>query len=67
MLKYQEPSLITYHTLDDLILAIVFLDFQEMIAEVHDIKSTVLAQKNNDHTSSPVKSITKTLPIKRDS
>lgn len=63
---YQETWLFTYHIFDNLILAIMLLYFQEMITEVHNIKSTVLTQKDNDHTASPVKSVTKTLPIIRD-
>lgn len=52
----------THHILDNLIFAIVLLDFQQVVAEIQDIKAPLLSQKHNDHTASPVQAIPKALP-----
>lgn len=54
----------TYHTLDDLILAVMLLHFQEVVGEVQDVKAPLLAQQGDDHTAGPVESVTKALPEK---
>lgn len=39
------PNLIspTYHALDDLILAVVFLHLEKVVAEVEDVKASLLS------------------------
>lgn len=52
----------THHILYDLVFAIVLLDLQEVVAEIQDIKATLLSQKHDDHTASPVQAVSKALP-----
>lgn len=52
----------THHILDNLIFAIVLLDFQQVVAEIQHVKAPLLSQKHDDHTSSPVQAIPKALP-----
>lgn len=52
----------THHTLDNLIFAIVFLNLEEMIAEVEDVEASLLSQESDDHAACPVEAISKTLP-----
>lgn len=54
----------THHIFDDLILAVLSLDFEKVITEVKEIKATLLSQQHNDGTASPVQSIPKALPEK---
>lgn len=44
----------TYHILDDLVLAILSLDFQEVVAEVEEVEAPLLSQQHDDGTASPV-------------
>lgn len=53
----------TYHIFDDFIFAILSLDLKQMVAEIEEVKASLLPQKHNDGTSGPVQSIPKTLPI----
>lgn len=52
----------THHILDDLVLAVLSLDFEKMIAEVKEVEAALLPQQHNDGTAGPVKPITKALP-----
>lgn len=52
----------TYHIFDNLIFAIMFLDFKEMVAEIQHSKAPLLPKKYNDHTAGPVEPIAKALP-----
>lgn len=52
----------THHILDNLIFAIMLLDFQQVVAEIQHIKAPLLSQKHNDHTASPVQAVPKALP-----
>lgn len=52
----------THHTLDDFILAIVLLHLKKVIAEVKDVKASLLSQEGDDHTSRPVEAISEALP-----
>lgn len=40
----------------------MLLDFQQVVAEIQHIKATLLSQKHDDHTASPVQAISKALP-----
>lgn len=55
----------THHIFDDLILAILSLDFEKVVAEVEEVETTLLSQKDNDGTASPVQPISKTLPARQ--
>ena len=52
----------TYHVFDNLIFAIMFLDFEQMVAEIQHSKAPLLPKEHNDHTASPVEPIAKALP-----
>lgn len=52
----------TYHTLDDLILAVVFLHLEKVVAEVEDVKASLLSQQGDDHAARPVQSVSEALP-----
>lgn len=45
---------VTYHILDDLILAILSLDLQQVVAEIKEVEAPLLAQQNDDGAASPV-------------
>lgn len=62
LLLQQIQMFSTHHILDNLILAVVLLDFQQVVAEIQHIKAPLLSQKHNDHTASPVQAIPKALP-----
>lgn len=53
--------LLQWHIFDDLIFAIMFLNFEKMIAEIQHSKAPLLSKKYNDHAASPVEPISKTL------
>jgi len=55
----------THHILYNLVFAIVLLDFQQVVAEIQHIEATLLSQKDNDHTASPVQAVPKALPETR--
>lgn len=52
----------THHILYNLIFAVMLLDFQQVVAEIQDIKAPLLPQKHDDHTASPVQAVSKALP-----
>ncbi len=52
----------THHIFDDLILAVLSLDFEQVVAEVKEVKATLLSQQHNDGTAGPVQSVPKALP-----
>lgn len=52
----------THHVLYNLVFAIMLLDFQQVVAEIQHIEATLLSQKYDDHTASPVQAIPKALP-----
>lgn len=58
------PRLATsaYHILDDFILPILPLNFEQVVTEVKQVESPLLAQQDNDGATSPVQAVTKTLP-----
>lgn len=56
----------THHTLDDLILAIVLLHLEEVVAEVEDVKASVLSKEGNDHAPGPVEAVSEALPGKQE-
>ena len=51
-----------YHALNDLVLAIVLLDLQEVVAEVQDVKAPLLPQESDDHATGPVQPVSEALP-----
>lgn len=53
----------THHVLDDLILAVLSLHFEEVITEVKEVKATLLSQQHNDGATGPVQSIPKALSV----
>lgn len=55
----------THHILDDLVLAVLSLDFEKMIAEVEEVEAALLPQQHDDGTAGPVKPVTKALPGRR--
>lgn len=55
---------LTYHALDDLVFAVVFLHLQQVVAEVQDVEAPLLAQQGDDHATGPVEAVTKALPAK---
>lgn len=52
----------THHTLDDLILPVVLLHLEEVVAEVKDVKASLLSQQGDDHAACPVEAVSKALP-----
>ena len=52
----------THHAFDDLIFAVVLLHFEKVIAEVEDVKASLLSQEGDDHAAGPVEAISKALP-----
>ena len=52
----------TYPIFDDFVFAIVFLDFEQMVAEIQHSKAALLPKQRNDHAASPVEPIAKALP-----
>lgn len=54
----------THHTLDDLILAVVLLHLEKVVAEVEDVKASVLPQQGDDHAAGPVEAVPEALPVK---
>lgn len=63
--SYPRVSFSTYHILDYLIFPILPLDFQEVVAEIKEVKATLLSQQDNDGAASPVQPIPKTLPVRK--
>lgn len=55
----------THHIFDDLILAVLSLDFEKVVAEVKEVKATLLSQQHNDGAAGPVQPISKALPTKQ--
>lgn len=51
----------THHVLDDLIFAVLSLHFEEVIAEVKEVKATLLSQQHDDGTAGPVQAVSKAL------
>lgn len=54
----------THHIFDDLVLAILPLDFEQVVAEVEEVKATLLSQQHDDGTAGPVQPIPKALPVR---
>lgn len=46
--------LLQRHIFNNLIFAIMFLDFKEMVAEIQHSKTPLLPKKYDDHTAGPV-------------
>ena len=57
---------LTYHTLDNLILAVVLLHLQEVVAEVQDVEASLLSQQGDDHAAGPVEAVSEALPGKQE-
>lgn len=57
---------LTHHALDDLILAVVLLHLEKMVAEVEDVKASVLSQEGDDHAAGPVEAVSEALPGKQE-
>lgn len=53
----------THHVLDDLILAVLSLHFEEVIAEVKEVKATLLSQQHDDSAAGPVQPVPKALSV----
>lgn len=51
----------THHVLDDLVLAVLPLHFEEMVAEVKEVEAPLLPQQHNDGAAGPVQPIAKAL------
>lgn len=51
----------SHHTLDDLVFPVVFLDLQQVVAEVQDVEASLLTQQSDDHTAGPVEPVSETL------
>jgi len=49
------------HILNDLILPVLPLDFQQVVTEVKQVEATLLAQQDDDGAAGPVQTVTKTL------
>ena len=56
----QAPA--AYHILNDFILPVLPLYFQQMVTEVKQVEAPLLAQQDDDGAACPVQAITKTLP-----
>lgn len=54
-------SRVTHHVLDDLVLAILSLHFEEMVAEVKEVEAALLPQQHDDGAAGPVQPIAKAL------
>ena len=52
----------THHVFDDLILAVLSLDFEQVVAEVEKVKATLLSQQHDDGAAGPVQPVPKALP-----
>lgn len=55
------PAEFTHHILDDLVLAVLSLHFEEMVAEVKEVEAPLLPQQYDDGAASPVQPIAKAL------
>lgn len=53
----------THHVLDDLVLAVLSLHFEEVIAEVKEVKATLLSQQHDDGAASPVQPVPEALSV----
>ena len=51
-----------YHILNDFILPVLPLYFQQVVTEVEQVEATLLAQQDDDGAASPVQAVSKTLP-----
>lgn len=60
----QQQITCTHHIFDDLVLAILPLDFEQVVAEVEEVKATLLSQQHDDGTAGPVQPIPKALPVR---
>lgn len=56
------PAQPAHHVLNDLILPVLPLHFQQVVTEVEQVKAALLAQQNDDGAAGPVQTIAKTLP-----
>ena len=56
----------THHTLDDLILSVVLLHLEKVVAEVENVKSSLLSQEGDDHAARPVEAVPEALPGKEE-
>lgn len=56
----QAPA--AYHVLNDFILPVLPLYFEQVVTEVEQVKATLLAQQDDDGAACPVQTITETLP-----
>lgn len=59
----QAPA--AYHILNDFVLPVLPLHFQQVVAEVEQVKATLLAQQDDDGATGPVQAVTKALPGSR--
>jgi len=59
-------SKFTHHVLDDLVLAVLPLDFEQMVAEVKEVEAALLAQQNDDGAAGPVQPVAEALPGRRE-
>lgn len=44
----------TYHIFDDLVFAILPLNFEQVVAEVEEVKTALLSEQHDNGTSGPV-------------
>lgn len=56
------PARRTYHVLDDLVLAVVLLDLEEVVAEIQHGEAPLLPQQHDDHAARPVQPVAEALP-----
>lgn len=56
------PAASAYHVLDDFILPVLPLHLQQMVAEIKQVKASLLAQQDDDGAASPIQAVTKALP-----
>lgn len=55
-----------YHILNDFILPVLPLHFEQVVTEVEQVEATLLAQQDDDGATSPVQAIAETLPRSRE-
>ena len=62
MMPPPPPRCLTHHAFDDVVLSVVLLHLEKVVAEVQDVKASLLAQQGYDHTAGPVQPVSEALP-----
>lgn len=52
----------THHILDDLVFAVLPLDFEQVVAKVEEVEAALLSEQHDDGAARPVQPIPEALP-----